>query len=175
MRNASFALSACTLPLLALAACNPLQEISNISVTVTSETEVQGTFVDLSAFYGFGSFDITQSESFQNSDATRDNLESSSLDSFTLRVKDPESQDLDFIDRMYVYIDAEGEDKELIAWYDDFEPDQREASFNVVDDVDLTDHFRQEEAEIVTEAEGSPPQETTTLEAEMVFNINYFL
>ena len=169
-------LSACALPLLILAACNPLREISNISVSVTSETEVQGTIVEMPAFPGFEGFDISQTETFQNSDATRDNLESSSLDSFTLRVtEDSQGQSLGFIDEMKVFINAEGQDEQLIAWYDEFEEGQREASFNVVDDVDLTDYFRQDEAEIVTETTSSAPQQNTTLEAEMVFDINFLL
>ncbi|MCH8553294.1 MAG: hypothetical protein LAT62_15250 [Natronospirillum sp.] len=162
---------------LLLVACNAARELTNISVTIISEEEVQGSgglpLGDLLG--GFGSFDVTESENFQNSDATRNNLESSSLASFTLRVTDPDQQDLDFIDEMKVFIDANGEEKSLIAWYDDFESDQREATFNRVEDVDLTDYLRAEEAEIVTETEGSPPQFDTTLEVEMVLDINFLL
>lgn len=161
---------------LLVAACNPLREISNIQVTVTSESEVQGAGPFSGIFQDPISFNMSEQQEFENSDATRDNLESSSLRSFTLRIKDEEEgQDLSFLEKVEVHIDTDDEDRTLIAEYDEFTEGDVSVTFHVFDDKDLTPYFTAEEATIETTSEGSPPEETKTLEAEMVFDINYLL
>lgn len=161
------------LVVLVMAGCDAIR---TVYVEVVSETTVDsagplgGTFTEL-GFNQFASFDVSNSQTFQNNDANRDNIGDSYVTHFSLKVTDPDDQTLSFIEDMEVYI-GDGNTRTRVAYLGDGQnTDVRELSLQVHDDREIGQYLRAEETVVDVEASGRPPEEDTTLEAVMGFSI----
>lgn len=161
------------LVVLVVAGCDAIR---TVYVEVASETTVEsagplgGTFSEL-GFGQFASFDVSNSQTFQNNDASRNNIGDSYVTQFTLKVTAPDNQTLSFIDGMEVYI-GDGNTRTRVAYLgDEQNTDVRELALQVHDDREIGQYLRADETVVDVEASGSPPEEDTTLEAVMGFNI----
>jgi hypothetical protein len=156
-----------------LAGCDAIR---TVNVEVVSETTVQsggplgGVFSGL-GFSEFASFDVSNSTTFQNNNASRDNIGESYVTQFVLEVTDPDNQTLSFIDELEVYV-GDGNNRTRVAYLgDDQSTDVSELRLQVYDEREIGQYLRAEETVVDVEATGSPPDEDTTIEATMGFAI----
>lgn len=165
----------------ALAGCEPLDRLSRVEVVAKSETTVNGctpcTTLDPLGFDEFASFNINSSSSFQNSDASKDNIgEDSFVTEFTIRVLDPDDQTLEFIDSMRVFMDDDDNpnngETEVAFIGSGQSTDVKELSLRVNDERAIGQYLRADETVIRVNAEGNPPPQDTTLEAEMHLDVD---
>lgn len=165
---------------LLLTGCDPFERLSRIQVVASSETEVGGgiwgTYHTL-GFSNFSSFNINSTSSFENSDATKNNIGNDSfVTQFTLRVLDPEGQTLEFIDSMRVYMDNDDSssngETEVAFIADSQDTNVRELDLTVYDDRAIGQYLRAEETVIRVVAQGNPPSQKTTIEAEMKLDVD---
>lgn len=149
--------------------------IRTVYVEVVSETTVnKGPLGETLPELGFGeftSFDVSNSQTFENNNATRNNIGESYVTQFVLKVTDPDGQTLSFIDEMEVFI-GDGNTRARVAYLgNDQNTDVRELQLQVYDEHEIGQYLRADETVVDVEAKGSPPERDTTIEATMGFSI----
>jgi hypothetical protein len=148
--------------------------ILSFDVQSTGTTTIPGSPAGglLPAVFNFGSFDISQSAGFNNTDTRKDHITSCRLKQLTLRVTSPASgQDLSFLSRVEFFISAPNLPKVRIAHLDAAPPAGQSATDLAVDDVELQDYAKAASFTVDTQASGTQPKQTTTLEANLRLNI----
>jgi hypothetical protein len=165
-----FLLALCLWAGLAALGCEPAIEFD---VDLSGQTEVQGSLVGnvLSAldFAGFGTLDFSSTEEFENNDVTREHVKAARLTALELTVVQPAGGNLDFIDELSFFAEAEGQDKVKVA--SATVPDGVQNVQLEPEDVDLGPYVRSESMALTTEADARPPNEDTTLEANLTVHI----
>lgn len=161
------------LVVMVMAGCDAIR---TVYVEVVSETTVEGAgplggaLPDL-GFSQFASFDVSNSQTFQNNNANRNHIGDSYVTQFSLKVTDPENQTLEFIDGIEVFI-GDGNTRTRVAYLGDGQStDVRELTLQVHDDYEIGQYLRAEETVVDVEASGSPPKDNTTIEAVIGFSI----
>lgn len=155
-------------------------KLSKVKVTATSETTVQGSGLPNFLNFGgdFASFDITQTTAFENNNIARSNIGDSYVTRFYLEVTSEEG-DLSFINGMKVYFDYDDDpnngNETLVAYIqsgDEPESGQRKLELSVESEADIGDYLRQQDLYVHSEANGSAPNDNTTIRAEMDILVN---
>lgn len=165
------------LTLLGLATCGG--RIDQFTVNESSESTIeQGTVVEqLAGQFGFSdfvSFDISQTDEFQNQGVTKDQIDSVRMTKLHLEVVDPPSgQDLSFIDTLEFFVEADGLERKRVASGTDF-PEGATAVDLMIDDVELKPYAVAPSMDITTEATGHRPANDTTVEGtvELLVDVN---
>lgn len=143
--------------------------VDNVTVTAEGQatipeaTPIEELLGSLS-FAGFGSFDITQTQEFQNQGYSRDQIDSVKVRSFTLSINSPEGANFDFLDSIVFFAESEGLPRVEIASLDPVPEGAAELNLNI-NDVELADYAAAESMSITTEASGMRPPEETTVDA----------
>lgn len=171
----------------ALSGCDQvIDQLTQIEVTATSESEVQGSPIGSSLgpidFGGdFANFDITQTTAFEDNGIGRSDIGDSYVTRFELEVTSEEDDDLSFIDGMEVYFDDDDQhdpnnDSETLVAYiesgDEPTDGQRTISLTVEDESDIGHFLRQQTLYVHVDASGNPPPDDVTIEAEMDVLVN---
>jgi hypothetical protein len=157
----------------ALPACDSLD---TFDVETSGTTTIAGSPLGVSPLFpelelpGLTDFRFTESKAWKDNDLSADDVESVKLRSVKLNVLSPERGSLDFMDEITIAIEAPGLERKTIARKS--VPDGvAEVSLDVPD-VELKRYATSNEMEIVTTVTGKQPQETTTLRARAVFEVN---
>lgn len=150
--------------------------VDNVDVSATGQAVVPaGTVVDELlgdvSFLGLEGFDISQSQEFRNQGYSKNQIDSVVVASFTLTATDPAGADFDFLDRVRFFAESEGLPRVEIASLDPVP-----AGSTVLDlelsGAELRDYAAAESMTITTEASGRRPPEETTIEAEVVLDVD---
>lgn len=159
--------------LLLILACSNLDNI-NIDTegraTIPGRTVLDQLIGELS-FLGFDSFDISQSQAFRNQGYTKDQIDSVRLARFTLVISAPEDGNFDFLADIHFFAEAEGLPRVEIARLDPVPAGSNELELDILD-VDLRDYAVADTMTIVTEASGVRPEQETTVDARVAFDVD---
>lgn len=160
----------------ALAACGSELDRFDIEessrATVPEASTVEKVIGDGLGFDNFGDMEITQSQEFQNQDVSANEVDSVTLKSFQLAVVEPPSgQDLTFLNALDFYVEADGLERKLIASGADFPEGQTEVDLELAD-VELKPYVLEDSVTITTQADGSRPDQETTIEARIVLTVD---
>ncbi len=148
-------------------------DLLTFPVSASGKATIEGSSILNLVSIGFPdltTFDITETEQFSNQGVNRDDIESVTLDALLLRVDSPEGQDLAFFDSVSFFMEAEGLDKILIAYQDDFPVDAREVSF-IVEPHELRDYAAAESMTVTSEVSAHAPGKDTTIEVVVDFAV----
>ena len=129
--------------------------------------EVTNLVGDL-GFGGFTEMNIVESEELANQGVSPGDIEQAALTSFSLTVEAPADADLSFIETMDVFVESPELPKELVASQTVFEANS--VTFDLVD-LDLTAYIVSESLTITTDVSGTPPEEDTTIRADVVLTV----
>lgn len=119
----------------------------------------------------FTSFDISDTQEFQNKGYTRDQIDSVHLNTFTLKATDPQDANFDFLDKISFFAESDGLPRVEIARLDPVPEGAAELDLEVLD-VDLVDYATAESMSITTEASGHLPSEETTIDAKVELDVD---
>ena len=117
-------------------------------------------------------FDITQSQEFRNQGYTKDQVDSVRMKRFTLTITSPQGADFDFIDSIAFYAESDGLPRVLVAELDPVPDGQSEIILDVNTEVELQPYVIAESMTITTEATGLRPEQETTVDANVVFDVD---
>lgn len=164
-----------TLSLLALTSCDVL---TTFYVDVTAETTVERnalSLIDFSAlgFNNFASFDVSSSSEFENEGATKNNIGESYVTGFVLEVTSPDGATMEFIDELEIFMGQGDSDQRTRVAYLPADADTIVKTLFLVahDDRDISQYLRADSTVVEVKAKGESPQQDTTLEATMTFEI----
>lgn len=162
--------------LLTPCACGGIDQIV-VEETATSVVE-QGTLAEqLTGDLGFGSFvtfDIAETEEFENQGVKKNQIDSVHLQRLQLEITDPPSgQDFTFIDSLEFFVETQELPRERVAYGGPFPDDATLVSLEI-DDVDLAPYATAPSMDITTEITGRRPANDTTIEAtiELLVDVN---
>ena len=94
------------------------------------------------------------------------------MKSFQLRITESsEGQNFDFLDSMTIFVDAENQAKQRIAWIEDVPEGQRRLDFTTDQEVNLKPYIEQGMT-LKTEAKGRPPENDTPIKAKTTLIID---
>lgn len=151
--------------------------VDNFTITESSTTTIEGATLleQLVGDLGFGGFlnmDVSQNEELKNQGVERNQIDSVFVQSLTLTITDPpDGQDFTFIESLAFYVEAPGLDRKLIASGGPFEAGLKTVGMNV-ENVDLADYAAAESMDITTEVDGRRPDNTTTIRADIVLDVD---
>lgn len=151
-------------------------DVDNVEVESEGRAMIPGGTVidqllgDL-AFSGFDDIDVSQSQELENQGYTEEQIDSVRLDSLTLTVSAPAGGDFDFLESIAFFVEAEGEERVEIARLSPV-PDGQTSLDVPVADVELLPYAVAESMTVTTEATGSAPDEDTTVDAHLVFDVD---
>jgi hypothetical protein len=123
------------------------------------------------AFTGFDDIDVSQSQELENQGYTEDQIDSVHLESITLTISAPAGGDFDFLDQIAFFVEAEGEERVEIARLSPVPAGQTELDVPVAD-VELLPYVVAPAMTVTTEATGSAPDQDTTVDAHLVFDVD---
>lgn len=160
--------------LLAMATCSGLD---NIDVEATGEAVIpERTVLDELlgnvAFAGFGNFDISQTQEFQNQGYTKDQIDSVRIVQLTLEIADPAGASFDFLDSVRFSVEADGLPAIEIAYLDSVPAGSNELALEVASDVDLRPYVVAPSMQITNDATGRRPAQETTVRATAIFDVD---
>jgi hypothetical protein len=169
--------TALAVALLATATCS---DLDHIDVEATGEAVIpQRTVLDellgQVSFAGFGSFDISQTQEFQNQGYTKDQIDSVRLRRLTLEIADPPGASFDFLDSVRFSVEADGLPPVEIAHLDSVPAGSNELALEVAGDVELTPYVVAPSMRITNDATGTRPAQETTVRATAVFDVDVSL
>jgi hypothetical protein len=139
----------------------------SITLEDTAEADIpRGTILEeLTGGLGFEAFtamDLTQSQELQNQGVAPGDIEEAELTDFTLEAVS--GDDLSFLSRLELYVEAPGLPRELVASGSDFPEGVRAVELDMTG-VDLADYIVSESMTLTTDVTGNRPQEDTTVAA----------
>jgi hypothetical protein len=162
------------IPILLLATCSGLD---NIDVEASGEAVIpQRTVLDellgQVSFAGFGNFDISQTQEFQNQGYTKDQIDSVRIERLTLEIADPAGASFDFMDTVRFSVEADGLPLVEIARLDSVPAGSNELELQVAGDVELRPYVVAPSMRITNDATGERPPQETTVRATAVFDVD---
>ena len=146
----------------------------DVSESATAEIPGSGPLGDVTnlvgdlGFGGFAEMNIVESEELANQGISPGDIEEASLSAFSLTVEAPTDGDLSFIESMDVFVESPDLPKELVASQTAF--DANSVTFDLVA-LDLTSYIVSESLTITTDVSGTPPEEDTTIRADIVLTV----
>ena len=163
--------AATALALVSLTMCN----LDHIDVSVGGKATIPKSSLlntllgDLSVA-GFGGIDFTQQ--FQNQGVSKGDVDAVNLKTFTLTVDAPAGGNFDFIQSIAFFAEASGATKVQIASMDPVPKGKTSLTLTVDAGVDLTPYVVAPSMSITSQVKGSAPSEDTTVDAEVVLDVN---
>lgn len=170
--TAALTRGACALLIAGMATCDSLD---NIDVEVGGTAVIQaGTIIDelLDTLDVDALQRIDISQELENQGVTKDDVDSVRLLRFALRVEAPQGANLDFLDSVAFYAEAEGQPRVLIAEITAVPPGATEIELDVVADVELKPYAVAPSMTITGEVEGRRPDTDTTVTADVVLDVD---
>ncbi len=164
--------------LLTSVACADGTSLDNFDVEVSEQTTLPGAtpldlvFNNFPQLDAFTRFNISDSQDFQNSRYSPDDVDSVQLTAFSLTSVQPDTQDLTFLGQLVLYLETSGLPRKEIARCDTFPPGQTRVAFQTTDD-DLKAYILARESTLTVDVKNSrrPPQETT-LKVDATFDVD---
>lgn len=153
-------------------------QIATIELSESAEATIEGQstlggitdLVGALGFDGFTEMDISQSQELVNQGVQPGDIESAMVTSFSLTAVDPADGDLSFISRLEIWVEAPDLEPVLVASQVDFPEGVSVVEFDL-EDVDLVDYVVSDSMKITTDATGTVPEETITIQADASFAI----
>ena len=153
-------------------------KLATIELSESAEATIEGQstlggitdLVGALGFDGFTEMDISQSQALVNQGVQPGDIETAIVTSFTLSAIDPDGADLSFISSLEIWVEAPDLDPVLVASQTDFPEGVSVIDFDL-EDVDLVDYVVSDSMNITTEATGSVPADTVTIQADATFEI----
>ena len=158
--------------LLGLTMC---ENVDNIDISVGGKADIPAaTLLDkLLGSLAFGGFDkVDFTESFKNQGVSKDDVDAVHMKSMTLIVEAPSTGNFDFIQSLRFFAKADGLDKVEIAAMDSIPKGKRELNLVVKTEVDLKAYVVAPSMQIVSEVQGSLPNEKTTVGAAVILDVD---
>ncbi len=158
--------------LLALTMCSNLD---HIDISAGGKADIPaGTLLDkLLGSVAFGGFDkVDFTESFKNQGVSKDDVDAVHLKTMTLIVEAPASGNFDFLKSVHFFAKADGLDKIEIATIDSIPSGKRELDLVVNAGADLKAYVVAPSMQIVSEVQGSRPDQETTVAAAVVLDVD---
>jgi hypothetical protein len=121
-------------------------------------------------FEAFSSLDFSQE--FRNQGVAKDDVDSVHLVSMTLTITDPPGASFDFLDSIVFYMQTEGQPRIEIARMSPVPPGMTQLTLDVAESAELEPYVVAPKLEIVSEVEGSLPPQETTVDAQVVFDVD---
>lgn len=122
---------------------------------------------------GFGEFvqmDLTEASELQNQGVEPGDISTVVFTTLSLEATSPAGADLSFIDRIEMWVEADGLDPVRVASQDEFPVGQAQVELDL-DEVDLTEFVVSRSMTITTDVTGSRPEDSTTVEAYYALDI----
>jgi hypothetical protein len=162
-----------SLLLLALATCD---SVDNFTISEKSQTMIEGksALQTVLGNVGFGQFldlDITQNATLKNQGVSKDQIDAVHVTRLTLAIQTPAGEDFTFLTSLEFFVTAQGLEKKRIASGGPF-PEGTSRIDLMLDDVDLQPYVVAPSMDITTEARGQPPDQDTTIEAEIELDVD---
>ena len=159
-----------------LASLTCSSEVDNVEIEQDGRANIPaGSVVDQLlgdlAFAGFDDIEISQSQELENQGYTEEQIDSVHLTSLTLTVSAPAGGNFDFLDSIAFFVEAEGEDRLEIARLEPVPDGQTELDVPVTD-AELLAYAVAPEMTVTTEVSGTSPDEDTTVDAHLVFDVD---
>lgn len=149
-------------------------EVLQFPVETSAQTSIEGDplggLLGTIGFPDLATFDISETDEFENQGVNKEDIESVTLTSLSLKVVSPEGQDLSFFESIEFYVESGGLEKVRIAHLESFPEGVSEVQF-LIDDVELRDYVAAESMAVTTDVTASAPAQDTTLEAHIAFEV----
>lgn len=152
------------------AGCPGLNEVG-FDVDSQGQSTVPGSPVGglLDVFPSFGNFDFSQNQTFQNNNTNKDHVQQAHLTKLTLKIDNPVSATLDFIQTIEFDVSAQNLPTVRIA---SGTIPAGVATVNLtLDDVDIANYVKADQFSITTKGAGHQPSQDTTIEADLTLHI----
>ena len=151
-------------------------ELDNVEVEQDGQAQIPaGSVIDQLlgdlAFEGFDDIDVSQSQELENQGYTEDQIDSVHLETLTLTVSAPAGGDFDFLESIAFFVEADGEERVEIARLEPVPEGATELDVPVAD-VELLPYVVAESMTVTTEAMGAAPDDDTTVDAHLVFDVD---
>jgi hypothetical protein len=154
--------------------------LTEFDVSAKGSTTIQGSTLLgslLQAFppaQGFTSFDVSQTQDFQNQHTEKKYVKSAKLKALTLKITAPSDQDFNFLDSIQFFAEANGT-KTRVAHAENISAMGLKAPNPTLaltlDPVDLTPVVKADTMSITTEAQGRQPAKDTTVEIDLTLHL----
>jgi hypothetical protein len=163
--------AATAVALVSLTMCN----LDHIDVSVGGKATIPkasllNTLLGNLAVTGFGSIDF--SEQFQNQGVGKGDVDAVNMKTFTLTIDAPAAGNFDFIDAISFFAEASGVPKVQIATLSPVPKGKTKLDLVVDATVDLAPFVVAPSMSISSQVKGSAPAEDTTVDAEVVLDVN---
>lgn len=150
----------------ALAACGGLD---TFTIEQTAQTTVSGASIleQLAGDLGFddlATFDVTENETLANQGVTKNQIDSVTISTLSLRVLSPMDGDFTFLDSLEFFVSSGDMQTERIASGGPFAMGDSEVFMNI-DMVELVPYATADSMMITTQVEGRRPDQETQIEA----------
>ena len=150
--------------------------LDTFTIEESAQTTVEGAGVLGSAlgavsFTGFTGLDLSANQTLQNQGVEEQDIDSVFVRSLTLTVVSPDDGDFDWLDSIEFFVEAEGLDRVAIASGSNFADGLRVIGLDV-SGVDLAPYVAAPSLDITTDATGRPPVEDTTIDAQIVLDVD---
>lgn len=173
-----------TRPLLLVAALASLASCNNLvdfDVEQDANTTIQGASLvgqvlnQFPTMQGFNSFDVSQSQEFENHNAQKSHVTSARLKSFTLQIVSPSNQDFGFLDSIEFYAEANGT-KVRVAHKENISSLGLKAPNPTLqldlDDAELAPFVKADKMSITATVSGRQPNQDTQVKGVAVFHVS---
>lgn len=151
------------------------ENVDNIDISTGGKVTVpKATLVDTLlgkiAFSGFDKVDF--SESFKNQGVSEDQVDSVRLKAMTILVEAPSNGNFDFIKSLHFFAQAEGLPKVPIGSMEMVPKGKHELDLDINTDVELKPYVTAPSMQILSEVEGSRPEQDTVIAAAVVLDVD---
>jgi hypothetical protein len=167
----SFLLALCSGVVVFSTGCRP-----SFDVPVTSESTIQGSSlpgVNLLPFNfaNFAALDLSSTSEFKNQGVSKDQVQSVKLKSAVLDVTAPAGGNFDFLKNLEFDVAKSDQDTKVpVAHITTIAPGSVRLTLDV-DDVELGPYVTADAMKVTTKANGTPPNQDTTIKASLVFEV----
>jgi hypothetical protein len=132
---------------------------------------IAGALLPALSFAGLSDMNISESSEFENQGVTKDDIDSVKIESVTLTIVEPSGGNFDFLDTIELYVEAEGEDRRLIASGADFADGVSVIALDV-EDVELAPYAVRESMSITADGTGEAPVDDTKIKVDVVLLVD---
>lgn len=164
-----------TIAVVSLLGLTMCENVDNIDASVGGKAEIPASspLDKLLGNLSLGGFDkVDFTESFKNQGVTKDDVDAVHMKTMTLIVEAPASGNFDFIQSVHFFAKADGLDKVEIATMDSIPKGKRELDLVVNAAADLKAYVVAPSMQILSEVQGSLPDEATTVAAAVVLDVD---
>jgi hypothetical protein len=152
--------------------CHPI-----FDVTVTGQSTVPGSSLPTSSlvplplnFADFGSLDLSSTQDFKNQGISTNEIQSVKLKSVTMTISSPSGANFDFLNSIEFDASAQGQSQQAVAQLTPVPRSSTGLSL-AVNGVELAPYVTAPSMSVTTSAQGVPPDQDTTLNAVLVFEV----